>query len=677
MIKDLFLPATLLMNKLRFGLKFTLVVVLFFLPLLYLAFSYFSSIIKATAHTESELEAVRILQSLDQQQQKMSSVLVYDLNWRSGQNAPPEQAQRIQQFTTQLNDLLDPELLDEQQLASLRQQIEKFKTSLLEQTSSPNRAGLTPVDKINGSLSNLDKFNNFYGLVANMKQLTNDPEIDTVTLSRLVIEKRLIALNFMMRAFLISAYAVGEPEVSSVTFDALSIVSDQLANNIANVRQLTSTAEGQDPNLEQLILSDIDVLVKLLDDNLLFLEDQFLVAEEVTLTQSQLDEWINNQLAQFYTSKGTLYDELNKRLQSRINSNQVIFYTQVATLVVALLLIVYLFVGMSLSISMSTNSLKVAAIKLADGDTRVESTVRAKDELADAIKAFNQMASKVHHLVESVQQAAKGVAQQTEEVEQLSNQTGEAVTSQLQDTGAITNSIGELLSAVADVSNNTKNVVASLESANQESEQGRQTLAGALKAIDELGDEIKLSVEVINQLSHQSDSINQVLDVIKSIAEQTNLLALNAAIEAARAGDQGRGFAVVADEVRSLAKRTHESTEEIQTTISSLQDGVKNAVQAMTRSDQKANRSIEESAKLNAALDNISEAVTQISEQNSATEQATQQQENIASQIESSLASISQISTVTESNVHQSISASQQLAEYVAELEATIAKFKT
>lgn len=677
MIRDIFLPATLLMNKLRFSLKFTLVVVLFFIPLLYLAVSYFTSISKATAHTQSELEAVELMQSLDQQQAKITNVLVYDLNWRSGQNAPPEQSRRIQDFNNQLNSLLDPSLLSEEQISSLRQQIEKFKASLNEQTSTPNRAGLSPVDKISGALSNLDKFNNFYGTIANTKQLTNDPQIDTVTLSRLITEKRLIALNFMMRAFLISAYAVGEPEVSSITFDALSIISDQLANNIANVRQINSTAEGQDTVLQDLIVKDVELLVKLLNDNMMYLEDQFLVAEEVILTQAQLDQWISDQLGQFYGSKGLLYDELNKRLKSRIESNQVIFFTQITILAIAVLLVAYLFVGMSLSISMSTNSLKNAAVKLADGDTRIELSVRAKDELAEAITAFIQMAKNVHNLVESVQQAAQGVAQQTNEVEQLSNQTGEAVTSQLQDTGSITNSIGELLTAVADVSNNTKNVVASLDSANQQSEQGKQTLAGALKAIDELGDEIKLSVEVINQLSHQSDSINQVLDVIKSIAEQTNLLALNAAIEAARAGDQGRGFAVVADEVRSLAKRTHQSTEEIQTTISSLQDGVKNAVKAMTRSDDKANRSIEESAKLNEALDKIGEAVVQISEQNSATEQATQQQENIASQIESSLASISQISTVTESNVQQSIAASQQLGEYVAELEATIAKFKT
>ncbi|WP_396022822.1 methyl-accepting chemotaxis protein [Celerinatantimonas diazotrophica] len=82
---------------------------------------------------------------------------------------------------------------------------------------------------------------------------------------------------------------------------------------------------------------------------------------------------------------------------------------------------------------------------------------------------------------------------------------------------------------------------------------------------------IKDASNEVKVLGERSEQITSIVQTINSIAEQTNLLALNAAIEAARAGEYGRGFAVVADEVRNLAKRSAESTAEIDRMIDDIQ----------------------------------------------------------------------------------------------------------
>ena len=123
--------------------------------------------------------------------------------------------------------------------------------------------------------------------------------------------------------------------------------------------------------------------------------------------------------------------------------------------------------------------------------------------------------------------------------------------------------------------------------------EGKQVITEAMGNIMTLTEAVNTAGETVSNLGRDSESIGQMLEVIKGVADQTNLLALNAAIEAARAGEQGRGFAVVAEEVRTLATKTQSYTSEIDDVIGKLLHHVEAATQVIQQSVTLASESDE------------------------------------------------------------------------------------
>ena len=83
---------------------------------------------------------------------------------------------------------------------------------------------------------------------------------------------------------------------------------------------------------------------------------------------------------------------------------------------------------------------------------------------------------------------------------------------------------------------------------------------------------------IINSLGERSESIGEIMDVIRAMADQSSLLAINAAIIAAQAGEHGKGFSVVAEEIGTLADTTAASVRNVENVVQSVQKDVDTAV---------------------------------------------------------------------------------------------------
>ncbi|WP_411183308.1 methyl-accepting chemotaxis protein [Pseudomonas sp.] len=244
------------------------------------------------------------------------------------------------------------------------------------------------------------------------------------------------------------------------------------------------------------------------------------------------------------------------------------------------------------------------------------------------------------------------------------------------ETEQVATAMNQMAATVQDVARNAEQAAGSAQDAEDQTRKGSTIVQQAISRIEQLAQAVESSAAAIGRLKGDSANIGTVLDVIKSIAEQTNLLALNAAIEAARAGDAGRGFAVVADEVRALARRTQESTQQIEQLVATLQNGAENAVTAMAQSSGMAGDTVEAARQAGTALTMIDEAVSRIQQMNQQIATASEEQSSVAEEINRSVSNIRDIAEQSAAAAEETSAASVDLARLGSDLQLQVNRFR-
>ncbi len=354
--------------------------------------------------------------------------------------------------------------------------------------------------------------------------------------------------------------------------------------------------------------------------------------------------------------------------------------TGLIAIIAAVLAIIFAIVGASFA-GMIVRPIRSVAdglqeIAEGEGDLTRSLTVQGKDETATLARWFNQFLGVILQLVQRSGSASANLQTAAAGTTQVARNMNDAAGRQREAVELVSTAFNEMVATANEVARSCGEAATSADAGYRQVHDGQQHIGEATGSVMQLSDNLQQSTQTMQALEQDSKNINTILDTIRSIAEQTNLLALNAAIEAARAGDQGRGFAVVADEVRALAKRTADSTGEIDNLLGNLARRTQEVTKQMQGSVQMSQTSVERIQLARDSFDKIRTSVDSIRDQTTQIATAAEEQHHVAEDINRHIAQIQADAQLVEELAHSARSDSDRLTGISGELNDLVGRFK-
>jgi methyl-accepting chemotaxis protein len=672
---SLFEPGMRLLNSLCFARKFQLILVVLTLPLIYSAVVIYNDKSKIMSATDQQLKGIEFVSVLHPLRILAAKHRGNSAQWLAGNEGALSQIKRLETEMSESLAMAQDKIANFKFSADITNEFDQLKGSWSKLLSG-RLTELGAQKSFDNHSEWITNVTHVIDLISGESGLLLDTNIDTYMLMQMVTFDVPAMQEYLGQLRGLGAAVATQGRFSPQSFIAVSTLDD-------TIMQTWEKLEGHN----RYIKMHNSKVAGELSESFNQAKSSMLSFEKMT-KEKLVDPDRPEVSGSEYFAAGTkaitemaeFYDAILNAYVTGVtgNRNEIKFQLTFALGVFALLVLLggYLFTALKKSLDNNIHITQEMAKCLEDGNLSCEFKSRSQDELGLTVHSLNNAFQQIRKVVSQVRDNSSGLTKSSTELQTVSNDVNNLGESQKHKVAIIVTAATQLAATAKEVASHCENASQETTAAKDKSSGGAARSQASANIIRELAESIRKAGDEISELAQQAASISTVIDVIKAIAEQTNLLALNAAIEAARAGEQGRGFAVVADEVRTLANRTQESTNEIETTISNLQSVAEQAVSAMKSACDQADSGESEAIQTGEALAEIERSVNLVSDLIMQVAAAGDQQAGAAEEIAQNIQDVDNASSNLVERAKNVASVAGEVGTDSLELDDTVKKFQ-
>ncbi len=288
---------------------------------------------------------------------------------------------------------------------------------------------------------------------------------------------------------------------------------------------------------------------------------------------------------------------------------------------------------------------------------------------------FNSLITQLRHMVMVQKQAITGLEHVAQNLVTNVSAVDQEVSQNASNAEMVSTAIEQLSSSFNIMANTAQTCNDKTQYASDLTNNALEKSSGCQKVIESLKNTVSSTKENVEDVSKDTENIHQILQTITGISEQTNLLALNASIEAARAGEAGRGFAVVADEVRHLATRTNTCVEEINKSLSALDQNIKLSTKNISSVIEQSDNVFGSVSDIMDMTQQISANISQVNDQMYLVSTSVDEQSGALNQITDTMSGVNASSGVIAKQSESQKNSVSELSESIKELNSVSSRF--